>query len=94
MNLYSITTIFINNVCLNLQTILVIEYTYFYGCIYRSNSVQRLFNLKGGEQWISLTGFSSTLKFCSQTPPETVLLRKSMSFIIFLTNEIAFKILV
>ena len=28
--------------------------------------------LKGGEQWISLTGFSSTLKYCSQKPPGTV----------------------
>ena len=62
---------YLNNVCLNLKNFLVVEYTYFYRCVRRSIEATVYTDcLKGGEEWISLTGFSSTLK--SQKPTETV----------------------
>ena len=57
----------------------MVECTYFYRI---TEATEYSDYLMGGEQWISLTGFSPTLKVWSQKPPETVLeIKKLKSFL-------------
>ena len=49
-------TIYINNVCLNLQKFLVVEYTYFYTRVHRNIEATVYSDYsREGEQWTSLT---------------------------------------